>query len=316
MIELMVAVYGSILWLVFKKFKLVPVNQWTLVTAGLIGVVMIGFLLLMMNMFQPASSDARFYALTTPIVPQVRGRVTEVPVAPNTPLKAGDVLFRIDPEPYRNKVAAQEAQLKLARTRLEQESTLLEKGAGSQYEVDRFQADVDRLAAQLADARFNLEHTVVRAPTDGLVTQVTLRPGVMAVPLPLAPVMVFVHAGQPIFGATFKQNALQGIEPGNEVEIAFLAIPGRVFKGKVNRILPVLAEGQLTPSGQLRGFTIPTRPGRVPILIDIEDDLSGYQLPVGSAAQVAIYTEHFRITKIVRRVILRIKSWENYVFLP
>ena len=316
MIELMIAVYGTILWLVFKKFKLIPINQWTVVTSILIGVGIIGFVLLMMNMYQPVSPDGRFYAYTTPITPQVRGRVVEVPVRPNEPLKAGDILFKIDPEPYQNKVDALAAQLKLARTQLEKEQRLLRQGAGNQYEVDRLAADFGRLTAQKADAQFNLENTIVRAPTDGLVTQLTLRPGMMAVPLPLAPVMVFVHADKPIFGATFKQNVLQAVEPGDDVEIAFIAVPGRVFKGKVNRILPALGEGQFAPSGQLRRFTVPSPPGRVPVVIDVTDDISGYNLPIGTAAKVAIYTGRYKPFEIVRRVILRIQSWENYVFLP
>ena len=49
------------------------------------------------------------------IVPDVAGEVIDVPVAANTPLKAGDVLFRIDPVPYEAQVKAIEAQLKLSR---------------------------------------------------------------------------------------------------------------------------------------------------------------------------------------------------------
>ena len=48
------------------------------------------------------------------IVPDVAGEVIDVPVAANTPLKAGDVLFRIDPTPYEAQVKAIEAQLKLS----------------------------------------------------------------------------------------------------------------------------------------------------------------------------------------------------------
>jgi multidrug resistance efflux pump len=44
-------------------------------------------------------------------VPQVRGRVIDVPVEPNRPVKKGDVLFRLDPEPYELQVRALEAQL-------------------------------------------------------------------------------------------------------------------------------------------------------------------------------------------------------------
>ena len=45
-----------------------------------------------------------------PIVSQVRGRVIEVPVENNRPVKKGDVLFRIDPTPYQNEVHSLEAQ--------------------------------------------------------------------------------------------------------------------------------------------------------------------------------------------------------------
>jgi hypothetical protein len=48
------------------------------------------------------------------IVPSVAGEVTDVPVAANTALRAGEVLFRIDPTPYEAQVKAIEAQLKLS----------------------------------------------------------------------------------------------------------------------------------------------------------------------------------------------------------
>ena len=52
------------------------------------------------------------------IVPNVAGEVLDVPVTPNMPLKADDVLFKIDPTPYEAQVKAIEAQLKLSSTRL------------------------------------------------------------------------------------------------------------------------------------------------------------------------------------------------------
>lgn len=316
MIELMLATYGTLCWLVFRKFRLVPVNQWTVVTAVLIGGAGMGFILMMMNMYQPVSSDARSMAYTTAIVPQVRGRVTEVPVQPNVPVEKGTVLFRLDPTPFQKKVDALLPQLKLVQKRLVQETELFEQGAGQAYEIDRYQSEVNYFRAQLENAEYNLDQTVVRAPTDGFVTHLQLRPGTMAVPSPLSPVLIFVHTDQPVFGASFEQNALQGISTGDEVEIIFPAIPGRVFHGKVRIILPILAHGQMQPSGKLFDFTALERPGRVPVIIDIEDDLSTFTLPIGSAATVAVYTGQFTLTNIVRRVVLRIRSWENYLFLP
>jgi len=50
-------------------------------------------------------------------------------------------------------------------------------------------------------------------------------------------------------------------------------------------------------------------------LIDIEESLSNYQIPLGAAAQVAIYTEYFHHLSLLRKILLRMRSWENYIFL-
>ena len=171
------------------------------------------------------------------------------------------------------------------------------------------------MQAELDDAQYNLDQTVYRAPTDGYVTQLFLKPGMMAVPLPLRPVMVFIHSDDNIFAVAFQQNALQRVRVGGEAEIAFDAIPGRIFKGKIKTIVDAVVQGQLQPSGTLldpeeRGKTS----GRALVIVDIVDDLSSYQLPPGSTAQVATYTEYWREFAILRRVLLRMKSWLNYVF--
>ncbi len=70
------------------------------------------------------------------------------------------------------------------------------------------------------------------APTDGYVTQLFLRPGMIAVPLPLRPVMVFIHSDDNVFAAAFQQNALQRVRAGDEAEIAFDAIPGRCSRAR------------------------------------------------------------------------------------
>jgi multidrug resistance efflux pump len=317
MIELMIGVYGLILWLVFKKFKLLPVNTWTMVGAFLIGAFTLSFLLIMMGMYQPLTKDSRFMAATVPIISEVRGKVTEVPVLSNTPLKAGDVLFKIDPEQYEQKVAAIDAQLMLAKTRLEQETSLVAAGAGNQYEVQRWDADVKRLTAELTQAKFDLDNTVVRAPTDGYVTQVVLRPGMMAVAMPFSPMMVFVPDEQEHFFAAFKQNSLQAVDIGDEVEVSFDAVPGRIFAGKVKQILPIMSEGQISPTGQLRTLdSVSSKPGRVLVEVEFTDDLKPYKLPVGASGTTVIYTGEWHAIQIIRMVILRIKAWEKYVFSP
>jgi RND family efflux transporter MFP subunit len=333
MIELMVISYGLLLWLLFVKLRWIPINKWTVLTAVYIGMVGIGFVLLMMNMYHPYTKDSRFYAFMTPIVPQVKGRVIEVPVRENQPLKKGDVLFKIDPQTYEfarqqltSELGAAEQEWNYAKVELERAKRLAEQKAGAEKDVDRWRAQADKavanmgaIQAKIQDAEFNLAETVVRAPTDGFVTQVQLRPGMMAVPLPLSPVMIFVHEDSKPFIATFPQHCIQSIEVGehgNDAEMAFDSIPGRVFKGKVKAMLPAMAQGQLAPTGNLIDFSVPWKSGRVAFVIEITDDMSAYKLPAGSAAQTAVYTHHYHPFSLVRMILLRMKSWENYLFSP
>jgi multidrug resistance efflux pump len=373
---LLILIYVSICYAVFKIFK-IPVNQWSLATATLGGIIGIALLLLIMNYNHPFTKNARIYFAVTPILPSVKGRVIEVPVQTNAPLKAGDVLFRIDPKPYQYIVdqkkaslaeaeqnvkqlkaaldqasAATEkanAQFELAQQNYDRQAELFEKkviaqatldtylrnletarqsltGARAEEErarlaytsnIDGVNTAVARLTAELADAQYDLDQTVTRAPGPGFVTQVALRPGIYVVPVPLRPAMVFVNTGahDKDLGAAFQQNSLQRVKTGDEAEAAFDAVPGRVFKGKVRLVLEAIATGQLQPNGTLEDFGERTSGGRALAVIDIEEDLSAYQIPPGAAAQVAIYTEHWHHVSLLRKILLRMRSWQNYVFL-
>ncbi len=69
MVELIVGTYGVLCWLVFKKFKLVPVTTYTVCTAILGGIVILGLLFISLSVFHPVSHDGRMYAPVVQIVP-------------------------------------------------------------------------------------------------------------------------------------------------------------------------------------------------------------------------------------------------------
>ena len=301
------------MWLVFKVFK-VPLNKWTSTTAVLGGVISIGFLLLMMGMFHPFTKEARIYSLTTPILPTVKGRVIEVNVTTGDRINKGDLLFRIDPEPFEYAVKGLEAELTLAVSNLEDATTLYEKKVGTEKSVELAQRTVDSLTAELSNARFELEETEVHASDDGHVAQVRLRPGALAVPMPFSPLMTFVHDKDRFLLAGFQQNPLQNIKPGFEAEVIFTALPGKVFSATVLGISEIMGQGQLLPDGRLIQMDKVTSAGRVMIAITIEDDMSNFQLPVGVKANVAVYSETWKPVAIIRKVLLRVMSWENYLF--
>ena len=371
---LLILTYAAICITIFKVFK-IPLNKWTVPTAVLGGVVLIGTLILLMNYNHPFTQIGNQVFSSTPIVSGVRGRVIDVPVEPNEPLKQGDVLFRIDPIPYQAEVDKIKAQIKEAsqdalglesnlqeavadreraiadRDKAEREFSRYQRGfergafteqqldtrrqafkaaqaavAAAEANVQQAQISLDseiggenttvaRLLAELRQAEFNLEQTVVRAPTDGFATQLALRPGVMAVPLPLAPVMTFVHTEEIIYTAAFRQNSLQRLEPGYEAEFLFRALPGKVFKGEVVDVLPAIGESQFQARGALLGTDALRTSGRVFVTLRITDDLSDYHLPLGTAVEVAVYSDRFEHVSIMRKVLIRMKSWQNYLYL-
>jgi len=373
---LLILLYVSICYVVFKVFR-IPVNQWSLATAALGGIVGIVLLLLIMNYNHPFTKNARIYFSVTPVLPGVRGRVIEVPAQANMPLKEGDVLFRLDPKPYQyvvdqKKAALAEAeqnvkqlkasldqataaadranaQLELAQQEYDRQAQLFERkvvaqatldtatrnleaskqtwvGAKAEQErarlayssnIEGVNTTVARLTAELADAQYDLDQTVMRAPGTGFVTQVALRPGMYVVPAPLRPVMAFVNTDihDQGLGAAFQQNSLQRVRAGDEAEVAFDAVPGRVFRGRVRTVLDAIAAGQIQASGTLVDYGARTEGGRALAVIDLDEDISGYQIPAGAAGQVAIYTEYWHHVSLLRKILLRMRSWENYLFL-
>ena len=313
MVEILIIVYAMLCWLVFKVMK-VPLNKWTGTTAVLVGVSCIGTLLLLMGMYHPFTKEARIYTLTTPVLPTVKGRIKEVSVRTGDRVHAGDELFQIDPDPFQFEVDRLDAELILANSNLVDAQELLEKQFASPKDVERAQAEVDALVAQLATARFNLAETTVRADSDGYMAQVRLRPGALAVPMPLKPLMTLVNDEDRFLMGGFQQNPLQYIQPGFEAEVIFVALPGKVFTGKVVGMSEIMAQGQLLPDDRLIQVEGVTPPGRVLVRIELEDDLSAYQLPAGAKANIAVYSDTWKPVAMVRKVMLRVWSWKNWLF--
>ncbi|CAM3053892.1 biotin/lipoyl-binding protein [Corallococcus sp. ZKHCc1 1396] len=184
---ILLGIYSFIVWLLFFKFKLLPwtfVSQVIVVTLPIIGIVA---LLLLANVYAPSSADVRVMNYVVQVVPRVSGRVIEVPVQPNSPVKKGDVLFRVDPASVELEVgglkakvkeleakvagaraierqlglerktaqgrrASVSAQLDLARRRVGQHRVLATSGAGNQFDLQEMEAEARNLQGELAAA--------------------------------------------------------------------------------------------------------------------------------------------------------------------
>ena len=316
---LILLLYALFCWGIFKIFK-IPVNKWTLTTSFLGGIIFIISIMLMMNYNHPYTSNARTYFVSTPVITNVSSQVKSVHVKAQERVNVGDTLFILDNTVFKSRVNSLEAELKLAETRLRQSKRLFNARAGSGYDVEMYQAEIEKIDAMLEEAKWKVDQCVVTASMSGIIAQQRLRPGMRAVEFPLKPLMTFIDVENQFIIAALPQNPLQQLEVGDEAEVIFDAVPGKIFKGNVEKIGEYIAQGEIQTQGTLYNFDSNKSPyghipqGSVPFIIKLDDDVSSYRLPGGAKSQVAIYSKHMKPVKMVRKVLLRMKSWLNYVF--
>lgn len=321
--------YVALCIITFKVFKL-PKNKWTMTTASVIGLFLMGWIFLYMAMYQPVSRMARVVSITTPITSQVSGLITDVYVKPNQPMEKGDALYQIDKTPFSDKVARVNADIKRTQVavsfynkELTRYKKLGAKGFSSQENIDNVQtqlleqkANLTKYQSQLTLAEFNLDSTTVVAPTDGYVTQIGLRPGMKSRTTPFQGNLTFVHKEDKQLFAAFPQAPARYIKEGYPAEVTFHTFPGHAFKAHVEQVNDIFAQGSFMPSGKMMAAENTSGNGRIITKIVIDDPslLQNFPIPAGTDAHVAVYSPKWEMFSVVRKVILRMQSWENWVF--
>jgi multidrug resistance efflux pump len=151
---LLLGIYAFFVWLIFIKFKWLPWNITSQVTVVIIPIVALTALILTLNVVAPSSNDVRVIKYVVQVIPQVRGRVLEVPVEPNRLVKKGELLFRIDPAQYQIELAAAKAKLAADEAKLAQASAgLVDATAGAR----QLQEQLKSASGQVAALRPKLE---------------------------------------------------------------------------------------------------------------------------------------------------------------
>jgi multidrug resistance efflux pump len=145
---LLLGIYAFFVWLIFIKFKWLPWNIGTQVTVVIIPIVAMAALILTLNVVAPSSSDVRVIKYVVQVIPQVRGRVIEVPVEPNRLVKKGELLFRIDPAQYQIELDAAKAKLAADEAKLAQASAaLVDATAGARQLQEQLKSASGQVAA-------------------------------------------------------------------------------------------------------------------------------------------------------------------------
>ena len=374
--ELLITIaYFFLVRLIFFDFKLMKFNLfWKFVVFGLwVGAVLTE--ILMLGQYTPYSKEAFVQSYVVQMAPEYGGRVKEVFITSNTPIKKGDPLFQMDPEPWQNRVDEHEALLasagtnvqKLAQKVLEARADAAQtranlKGAEAKYEMIKRAAEKDAVSkihleeieqrvaalraqthadaaavrtaqlafdsevgdehtqiaevlAKLASAKYHLRSTIIRAPSDGYVSNLQLYPGSF---IRLKnPVMTFINSEEYWIAAKMNQRGIQRVKLGNHAEVAFDMYPGKVFPAKVVSVIWANGNAQGVPSGQIPteesvggGFDFMVR-------LHLTENNPDYPVRFGASGLVAVFTKEAPdFLVLLRQIEIHSESYLKYLFNP
>lgn len=198
-----------------------------------------------------------------------------------------------------------EAQAEELRARLRYES-----------EIGGVNTSVAAVQAELEQARFYLDNTTMTAPEDGYIINLQVRPGMVAGDYRLGAIASFICDADRYLLATYFQENLKYVKPGQMIEAALDLYPGQIWRGKVAAIWQGSGAGQMLPSGTVPDFKyVPAQmpQGQFAVAI-ILDDPDPFKFPIGAQGRVAIYTSTKSAFAVLRRVDIRAYSWFNWIY--
>ena len=256
----------------------------------------------------PWTRDAKFTADVVAIAPDVTGLITDVRVRDNQYVKKGDVLFTIDQPRFEKTLAEAEADVQYYQSLVDEKRREAARRnklgviAMSREAIEQSNNDLQTAEHQLAKAqasrelaKLDLDRTVIRAPSNGWVTNLNvftgefINRGTTSVAL--------VKADSYYIMAYMEETKLEGIRPGYRAEITPLGSE-RVLRGTVDSIAAgvtnssssVDSKGMATIDSNLEWVRLAQR---VPVKIRL-DRQQGNLYPAGTTATVVVTGEKDR----------------------
>ncbi len=257
----------------------------------------------------PWTRDGQVRAQVIQITPRISGPIVNLPIEDNQLVKAGDLLFEIDPRTFQ--AAVEEAQADLQQAQVEVDETKDEAdramrvrkkdpGAmseerliGKQNAQRKAEAAVLSADASLKNAQLNLEFTQVRAPVDGYVTNLNLRLGSQAVVN--QPALALVDVNSFWVHGFFKENYIADMRPGDRAIVTLMSYPDTPLEGQVDSVGWGIAQTDGSTGYNLLPTISPTfewirLAQRVPVRVHLLDVPEEVKLRVGTTASVLVMT--------------------------
>ena len=350
-----------------------PVRRWTLIVLGLIVVLFLYSIIA--DRMTPYTSQATVQAFVVRMAPEVAGRVMEVNVIDNQRVKAGDVLFRIDPQPFTLALAQAEARLagvgqtigastaavtsaqerlieaEAKRDNVREQANrvlqLVEKGVYAKARQDQANKEIEvaeagvreaaseverarqelgpqgsdnpqvrEALAAVEQAKLDLLHTTVPAPSDGVITNLQLTEGEFVGVGQAA--LTLIDTSDAWINANFRENSLENVKAGDPVELVLDTLPGRVFSAKVESVGWGVSQGSIDPETGLPKINEPMGLVRAPqrFAVKIEPNREDYvpgSVRYGSQANVIVYATGNVVVNAIGALWIRLVAILTYV---
>ena len=184
-------------------------------------------------------------------------------------------------------------------------------------EVNGVNTTVANVEAQLQQALYYLDNTTLSAPEDGRIINLQVRPGMVSGIYRIGGIAALIADADRYVLATYFQENLKYVRPGQPVEVSLDLYPGQIFAGKVDSIWQASGVGQYLPSDEIPKFqplnpNVPQGQYAVKILLD---DPEQFKFPIGAQGSTAIYTggDHGAWAAL-RKISIRAHSWLNWLY--
>ncbi|KTS33581.1 HlyD family secretion protein [Pantoea dispersa] len=251
----------------------------------------------------PWTRDGKVRAELVDVTPEVSGRISTLAVRDNQFVHKGEVLLTLDPVPWQIALANAQAQLAKAQADLAKAQHEADRRASlprnviSAEDLDAARLNANAAAAtakaaqaMLDQARWNLQQTTVTAPTDGWVSNLTLRAG------------NYATAGTPLFALVdshsyyvmgyFEETKLRHIRPGAAAQIVLYSNGARL-QGQVESIGRAIYDQSIASDGGLVPDIKPNVPWvrlaqRVPVRIRLNAVPDNVPLVAGTTCTISV----------------------------
>ena len=254
-------------------------------------------------MQSPWTRDGKVRAELVDITPQVSGRITRLAVKDNQFVHQGQLLLTLDPVPWQMALDNADAQLSKAqadlaraqhefnrRSRLPRNVISAEDLDAARLAANAAAASAKAAQAELDRARWNLQQTTLTAPTDGWITNLTLRPG------------NYASAGSPLFALVdshswyvvgyFEETKLRHIRPGAAAQVVLYSNGARL-QGEVDSIGRAINDQSIGSDSGLVPDVKPNVPWvrlaqRVPVRIRLDPLPAEVPLVAGTTCTISV----------------------------